>query len=195
MSDRDRRASTAAASGIRAAARPSRPRCASRAARAGRAIAPAGASRGSREAVDLRDGGTRFGGFDVAGAPSPTSTGPIAAALDGLDALDQARHRRRADRARRHAEQGAARRQRHGRGVARGRARGRGGARRAAVALPRRRRRRCRCRCREIQIFGGGAHAGRRIDIQDLMVMPRRRVRRSATRSRSPPKSIAPPAS
>src|SRR6266704_3272542 len=24
----------------------------------------------------------------------------------------------------------------------------------------------------EIQIFGGGAHAGRRIDIQDLMVMP-----------------------
>jgi enolase len=24
----------------------------------------------------------------------------------------------------------------------------------------------------EIQIFGGGAHAGRRIDLQDLMVMP-----------------------
>src|SRR5690606_1132346 len=24
----------------------------------------------------------------------------------------------------------------------------------------------------EIQIFGGGAHAGRRIDIQDLMIMP-----------------------
>ena len=24
----------------------------------------------------------------------------------------------------------------------------------------------------EVQIFGGGAHAGRRIDIQDLMVMP-----------------------
>ncbi|MCL4761598.1 MAG: phosphopyruvate hydratase, partial [Burkholderiales bacterium] len=32
----------------------------------GRAIAPAGASRGSREAIDLRDGGARFGGFDVA---------------------------------------------------------------------------------------------------------------------------------
>ena len=31
----------------------------------GRAIAPAGASRGTREAVDLRDGGTRFGGHDV----------------------------------------------------------------------------------------------------------------------------------
>ena len=31
----------------------------------GRGIAPAGASRGSREAIDKRDGGTRFGGFDV----------------------------------------------------------------------------------------------------------------------------------
>ncbi|HIF68715.1 MAG TPA: phosphopyruvate hydratase, partial [Candidatus Lambdaproteobacteria bacterium] len=31
----------------------------------GRAIAPAGASRGSAEAVDLRDGGERFGGFGV----------------------------------------------------------------------------------------------------------------------------------
>ena len=31
----------------------------------GRAIAPSGASRGSREAVDLRDGGVRFGGHDV----------------------------------------------------------------------------------------------------------------------------------
>ncbi len=24
----------------------------------------------------------------------------------------------------------------------------------------------------EIQIFGGGAHAGRRVDVQDFMVMP-----------------------
>ena len=35
---------------------------------AGRAIAPAGASRGSREAIDLRDGGPRFKGMDVSGA-------------------------------------------------------------------------------------------------------------------------------
>ncbi len=34
----------------------------------GRAIAPAGASRGTHEAVDLRDGGARLGGLDVAGA-------------------------------------------------------------------------------------------------------------------------------
>ena len=31
----------------------------------GRAIAPAGASTGSGEAVDLRDGGAAFGGYDV----------------------------------------------------------------------------------------------------------------------------------
>ena len=31
----------------------------------GRAIAPAGASRGSREAIDLRDGGDALGGMDV----------------------------------------------------------------------------------------------------------------------------------
>ena len=45
----------------------------------GRAIAPAGASRGSREAVDLRDGGPRFGGFDVATAIANVG-GPIARA-------------------------------------------------------------------------------------------------------------------
>ena len=31
----------------------------------GRAIAPAGASKGSREALELRDGGDAFGGLDV----------------------------------------------------------------------------------------------------------------------------------
>ena len=31
----------------------------------GRAIAPAGASTGSGEALDLRDGGEAFGGYDV----------------------------------------------------------------------------------------------------------------------------------
>src|SRR5271166_6926241 len=34
----------------------------------GRGIAPAGASRGSREAVERRDGGSRLGGLDVQGA-------------------------------------------------------------------------------------------------------------------------------
>ena len=55
----------------------------------GRAIAPAGASTGSGEAVDLRDGGARFGGFDVTQAIANVN-GVIAAALAGRDATDQA---------------------------------------------------------------------------------------------------------
>ena len=37
----------------------------------GRAIAPAGASTGSGEALDLRDGGAAFGGYDVTTALEP----------------------------------------------------------------------------------------------------------------------------
>src|SRR5437870_12822752 len=55
----------------------------------GRAIAPAGASRGSREAVDLRDGGSAQDGFDVTRAIANVK-GSIATALAGLDAADQA---------------------------------------------------------------------------------------------------------
>ena len=40
----------------------------------GRGIAPAGASRGAREAIDARDGGTRLGGFDVRGAVDTVTT-------------------------------------------------------------------------------------------------------------------------
>ena len=84
----------------------------------GRAIAPAGASTGSGEAVDLRDGGTRFGGHDVTGAVASLN-GEIARALDGRDVADQAAIDRTPDRARRHAEQVAPRRQRDDRHVAR----------------------------------------------------------------------------
>ena len=41
----------------------------------GRAIAPAGASRGTREAIDLRDGGERLGGLDVMRAVDELSPG------------------------------------------------------------------------------------------------------------------------
>jgi enolase len=44
----------------------------------GRAIAPAGASTGTHEAVDLRDGGWAFGGLGVDGAV-PTSTAKLRA--------------------------------------------------------------------------------------------------------------------
>ena len=52
----------------------------------GRAIAPAGASRGRAEAVDLRDGEEAFGGLDVTQAISGIG-GEISSALLGLDGL------------------------------------------------------------------------------------------------------------
>ena len=55
----------------------------------GRAIAPAGASMGTGEAVDLRDGGNAFGGLDVTNALAGVN-GPIASALRAKDAYDQA---------------------------------------------------------------------------------------------------------
>lgn len=54
----------------------------------GRAIAPSGASTGIREAVELRDGGERFGGKGVLKAIAHVN-GEIADAVRGLDALDQ----------------------------------------------------------------------------------------------------------
>src|SRR5580704_13192243 len=56
----------------------------------GRAIAPAGASTGSGEAIDLRDGGERCGGFDVRQAVAGIN-GEISALLQGEDVTDQAR--------------------------------------------------------------------------------------------------------
>ena len=54
----------------------------------GRAIVPSGASTGIREAVELRDGGERFGGKGVQRAVAHVN-GEIADAVRGLDALDQ----------------------------------------------------------------------------------------------------------
>ena len=54
----------------------------------GRAIAPAGASRGSREAIDLRDGGTQLGGMDVTRALANVD-GEIARRLQGMDGTRQ----------------------------------------------------------------------------------------------------------
>ena len=136
----------------------------------GRAIAPAGASRGAREAVDLRDGGIRFGGFDVSRAIANVD-GPIASLLLGRDAFDQAA----VDRALIDAD-GTSDKSRFGGNatvavslaVAHAAANAQqmplwqSIASEGPIALP----------LPEIQIFGGGAHAGRRLDIQDLMVMP-----------------------
>ena len=78
----------------------------------GRAAVPSGASTGAHEAVELRDGDkARYGGKGVRKAVDAVN-GEIFDALSGFDAADQVGARRAADRARRHAEQGAARRQR-----------------------------------------------------------------------------------
>jgi enolase len=136
----------------------------------GRAIAPAGASRGSGEAVDLRDGGPRFGGLDVRQAVANVA-GPLAEAIVGRDALDQADVDARIV-----ACDGTPDKSRMGGNatvavsiaVAQAAAASQqmplwrylAGRNPVTVPLP------------EIQVFGGGAHAGRRIDIQDLMVIP-----------------------
>jgi enolase 1/2/3 len=54
----------------------------------GRAISPSGASTGMHEAVELRDGGDRFGGKGVQRVVTNIN-GELAASLLGLDALDQ----------------------------------------------------------------------------------------------------------
>jgi enolase len=135
----------------------------------GRAIAPAGASTGSGEALDLRDGGTTFGGLDVKNSLAKVN-GEITNALHGLDASDQTAidatlveldgtpNRSRlggnaivaTSLAVLHAAASASHQPlwsylSEGRPV--------------RLPLP------------EIQIFGGGAHAARRVDVQDFMVM------------------------
>jgi enolase len=53
----------------------------------GRAMVPSGASTGAHEAVELRDGGRRFGGKGVLRAVA-NATGPLADAVRGRDAAD-----------------------------------------------------------------------------------------------------------
>src|SRR5215204_5463649 len=54
----------------------------------GRAAVPSGASTGEHEAVELRDGGDRYGGKGVTKAVGFVN-GEIASEIGGLDALDQ----------------------------------------------------------------------------------------------------------
>lgn len=139
----------------------------------GRAIAPAGASTGSGEAVDRRDGGAPFGGHDVTGAVAAVS-GDVARAITGMDAnaqgdIDAAMI----------AADGAPNRSRLGANalVATSMATAWAAANQeglplwrylaAASGLPEP----TQLPLPEIQIFGGGAHAGRRVDVQDFLVI------------------------
>ncbi|HTR14513.1 MAG TPA: phosphopyruvate hydratase [Roseiarcus sp.] len=135
----------------------------------GRGVAPAGASRGSREAVEKRDGGNKLGGLDVQSALAGVRD-EIAPALIGRDPFDQqaidltlvaldgspnlsrlgGNALTAVSLAALHAA-AASRKEPLWRYLL--------GGTPAIIPLP------------QIQIFGGGAHAGRRIDIQDLMVV------------------------
>ncbi len=135
----------------------------------GRAIVPAGASKGSREALELRDGGERFGGLDVLRAVAHVNE-EIARAVLGMAADDQAALDERLIQL-----DGTANKQRLGANatlsvsmaVAHAAAASQGlplyrylgGGNATQLPMP------------QIQIFGGGAHAGRRVDIQDFMVV------------------------
>jgi enolase len=136
----------------------------------GRAIAPAGASTGTHEAVELRDGGRAFGGYGVDRAVTNVN-GEIAAALRSMPIADQSALDRRlieldgtpnkarlganatvaVSMAALHAA-AAARREPLWRVLAEG----------GQVAMP----------MPMVQIFGGGAHAAGRVDIQDFLIMP-----------------------
>ncbi|HYR92418.1 MAG TPA: phosphopyruvate hydratase, partial [Terriglobia bacterium] len=137
---------------------------------AGRALAPAGASKGAGEAVDLRDGGSRFGGYDVTMAVAAVN-GEIAARLRGLDAFDQ----QAADDAL-IALDGTPNKGRLGGNalIAASMAVAHAAAAAAGVPLWQHlsENKQARLPMPEIQIFGGGAHAGRRVDVQDFMIIP-----------------------
>jgi enolase len=139
----------------------------------GRAIAPAGASTGTGEALDLRDGGEAFGGFDVTRAIGHVND-QIFHAVRGMDTADQAGIDGRlieldgshdksklganatlaVSMAAAHAAAAAAEDPLF---VHLAEAEGLTGD--YVMPLP------------QIQIFGGGAHAGRRVDIQDFLVV------------------------
>ena len=136
----------------------------------GRAIAPAGASTGSSEAVDMRDGGDAFGGLDVLNAVSAVN-GEISDALHGCDPRDQTS----ADHILIDIDGTPDKSCLGGNAlVATSMAIAHAAAASEQVPLWRylgRERKDFTLPLPEVQIFGGGAHAGRRVDIQDFMVI------------------------
>lgn len=135
----------------------------------GRAIVPAGASKGTREAIELRDGGPAHGGLDVQRAVAQVN-GEIARAVMGMAADDQAaldeclieldatpNKARLGANATLAVSMAAA----HAAAAAHGVPLYQylGGPDATLLPMP------------QVQIFGGGAHAGRRVDIQDFMVV------------------------
>ena len=135
----------------------------------GQAIVPAGASKGTREALELRDGTAPFGGLDVLQAVAHVN-GEIARALLGTSVDDQAALDQRLialDGTLAKTRLGANATLAVSMAAAHAVAASHrvplyqhlGGADATLLPMP------------QIQIFGGGAHAGRRVDIQDFMIV------------------------
>jgi enolase len=135
----------------------------------GRAMVPAGASKGTREALELRDGSARFGGLDVLRAVENVN-GEIARTLVGSAADDQAGLDARLialddtvskTRLGANATLAVSMAAAHAAAAAQGVPLYEyiGGTGATLLPMP------------QIQIFGGGAHAGRRVDVQDFMVV------------------------
>jgi enolase len=136
----------------------------------GRAVAPSGASTGSHEAKERRDGGPRYGGRGVLAAVAAVN-GAIAEAVIGLDAADQ----RKVDGTM-EALDGEKSLGRLGANAALSVSlavllaaaeaqreplwRMLNGGAPPLIPMP------------MVNIFSGGAHAGRLLDIQDILVMP-----------------------
>tara|TARA_R110002126_G_scaffold47096_29_gene132071 strand:- start:7493 stop:8749 length:1257 start_codon:yes stop_codon:yes gene_type:complete len=136
----------------------------------GRAIAPAGASRGIHEAIDLRDGGQDFGGFGVDNALDNVN-GAIADRLRGMNAADQ----EAVDLAMIDLDDTDSKSKLGGNAtIATSMAVLHATANAAGMPLWQHlaEDRDVRIPMPEIQIFGGGAHAGGRVDIQDFMAVP-----------------------
>ena len=136
----------------------------------GTATAPSGASTGTYEAHELRDGGTRYGGKGVRAAVA-SANGPLAQVVRGIDATKP----ELVDTALREADGTPALSRLGANAVlavsvasalaAAAAARQplyRAAAESAAVVLP----------LPMVNIISGGAHAGRSLDIQDLLVVP-----------------------
>jgi enolase len=136
----------------------------------GRAIAPAGASRGSNEVTDLRDGGKAMRGLGVAHALAHVNR-DIAGLLVGRSAISQEQidtDLMALDGTPNCSRLGGNAMIATSMAVLHAAAASNqqplyaylAGSERVRLPLP------------EIQIFGGGAHAGRRVDVQDFMVVP-----------------------